>query len=100
MPIYEEARDRELAAADASYIVGDTELYQQTAAFEAAFDRLLVYRSRSLHSGQIRSAEALSDDPRAGRLTANIFVNYRRVADEQGAPPGSSDSAPRPPSAS
>ncbi|HEV2865829.1 MAG TPA: DUF6445 family protein [Allosphingosinicella sp.] len=78
-PVYEEVRERELSeGADDRYIAGDTPHYVQTAAFEAAMGRLLVYRSRILHSGQIDPETPLSDDPRRGRLTANIFVNYRR----------------------
>lgn len=42
---------------------------------DAAFDRLLVYRSRQLHSGLV--AGSGSADPRDGRLTANIFLTYR-----------------------
>jgi hypothetical protein len=81
-PIYEAARERELTAAGIGYITGDTEHYEQTACFDARFDRLLVYRSQHLHSGQIGSPDKLNDDPRHGRLTANIFVNYRSVAAE------------------
>lgn len=79
VPAYEAARNRELAeeGPDAAYITGDSPHYLQTAAFEALPNRLIVYRSRTLHSGQIGAPEALSDDPRKGRLTANIFVNYR-----------------------
>jgi len=61
---------------EAAYIAGDTPLFEETAAFDARFDRLLVYRSRVLHSGRIRPDAPLSADPRKGRLTANIFVNY------------------------
>lgn len=59
------------------YVTGDTPIYQQTAAFEARFNRILVYRSRVFHSGQVAAAAGLSRDPRQGRLTANIFVTYR-----------------------
>jgi hypothetical protein len=77
---YEAARAGELEQdTRAGYIVADTEHYAQTAAFAAAFDRVLVYRSRLLHSGLIAPDAPLSPDPREGRLTANIFVNYRRV---------------------
>ena len=80
-PHYEALRAQELERLGGNpyYITGDTEDYVQTAAFEARYDRLLVYRSRMLHSGQIRSPERLSADPRRGRLTANIFVNYRQA---------------------
>ena len=81
IPIYEAARARELAelGADPAYITGDTPHYAQTAAFDAGFNRLIVYRSRILHSGQIHTPAALAADPRRGRLTANIFLNYRQA---------------------
>ena len=77
-PQYEAVRAREVAglADPSAYIRGDTRDYRQTAAFEARFDRVILYRSRTLHSGQIPRDFAFSDDPRKGRLTANIFVNY------------------------
>lgn len=59
------------------YITGDTDHFEQIGAVEAEHNRLVVYRSRLLHSGQIPSGAELSDDPRKGRLTANIFVTYR-----------------------
>lgn len=76
---YETARDEEMRSADAEdgYIRGDTSHYEQTASFEAAFDRVLIYRSRVLHSGLIPAHADLDTDPRKGRLTANIFVNFR-----------------------
>jgi hypothetical protein len=61
----------------AAYVTGDTPIYQQTAAFEARFNRILVYRSRVFHSGQVDAAAGLSRDPRQGRLTANVFITYR-----------------------
>ena len=81
-PAYERLRAREVGNVDAEagYIAGDTEHYEQTAAFDARFDRLLVYRSRVLHSGQIAPGTSLSSDPRRGRLTANVFINYRAGA--------------------
>ena len=80
-PVYEAARARELAmmGQGANYIGGDTDHYARTATFEAGFNRLIVYRSRLLHSGQIENPAALDPDPRRGRLTANIFVNYRQL---------------------
>lgn len=75
--LFEQTRDRELREAGDGYIVADSTHYQQTAAFDAQFDRVLIYRSRVLHSGQIPADATLSDDPREGRLTANIFLNYR-----------------------
>jgi hypothetical protein len=79
-PRYEALRERELAEQPAGYIRGDTAHYEQTAAFEARPNRLIIYRSRTLHSGQIPVDAPLDPDPRKGRLTANIFLNYRRLA--------------------
>jgi hypothetical protein len=79
-PRYEALRERELAEQPAGYIRGDTADYEQTAAFEARPNRLIIYRSRTLHSGQIPVDAPLDPDPRKGRLTANIFLNYRRLA--------------------
>lgn len=74
LPRYEAARttDRDPAS---GYIAGDTDAFEQVAGVDAAFDRLVVYRSRQLHSGLV--AGAGSPDPRKGRLTANIFLSYR-----------------------
>lgn len=79
---FEAVRDRELAepAAEASYITADTPHYERIAAADARFDRVIVYRSRTLHSGLIPSGLPLPSDPRTGRLTANVFVNYRSLA--------------------
>ncbi len=63
----------------AAYICGDSPLYARTAEIEARFDRLIVYRSRVFHSGQIVPGTPLDPDPRRGRLTANIFLTYARM---------------------
>lgn len=75
LPHYEAIRAEE--AAGQGYIAGDTVHFAQTDAVEAARNRLVVYRSRILHSGRIAEGATLSSDPRKGRLTANIFVTYR-----------------------
>lgn len=82
MVIHDAALARELSKAPppAAYATGDTLLYLQTGEVEARFDRVIVYRSRLLHSGQIRPGDRLDADPRKGRLTANIFLNYRSLA--------------------
>lgn len=59
---------------DSGYIAGSNELFLQTEAVEAVPDRLIIYQGSLLHSGIIPADMALSDDPRQGRLTANIFV--------------------------
>ncbi|MDJ0642873.1 MAG: DUF6445 family protein [Erythrobacter sp.] len=52
----------------------DSERFEQIGAVEAKVDRLALYRGRLLHSGIIPDPTALSDDPRRGRLTVNMFL--------------------------
>ncbi|RFB05046.1 DUF6445 family protein [Parvularcula marina] len=58
------------------YIRGSSAMFEQTAAYEARFNRLLAYRGCSLHSGMIPENPVLSDNPREGRLTLNTFLFY------------------------
>jgi len=76
--VYYAARRADVARLppDAGYPGADTPGYSETAHFEARFNRLLVYRSCSLHSGVIPSGAPLSPDPRLGRLTLNIFLDF------------------------
>lgn len=75
LPAYDAARAREQDATD--YITASNAAFEAIDAVDAAFDRLVVYRSCLLHSGRIEDAARLSDDPRRGRLTANIFLTLR-----------------------
>jgi hypothetical protein len=59
-----------------AYVKGDTPLFEQIGAVEARFDRVVIYRSRLLHSGDITPSCNLSRDPRHGRLTANSFLIF------------------------
>ncbi len=61
----------------ADYISGDTDLFEQIAAFDAQPGRAIIYKSNSLHSGKIDNAGALSADPLKGRLTLNAFFTTR-----------------------
>jgi hypothetical protein len=56
------------------YINGDTPLYEQVAAQAGVFNRMLVYRRNSLHSGSIGPQFIADPDPRTGRLSINGFV--------------------------
>jgi hypothetical protein len=60
------------------YIQSTTADYEQIGRLDAAFNRILVYKSCQLHSGIISPDMDFSSDPEHGRLTANIFVNYRQ----------------------
>ena len=56
------------------YLRADNALFEQIASYDAAFNRVLIYRGVTLHSGMIPAACAFSEDPRKGRLTVNTFL--------------------------
>lgn len=58
----------------AAYIDGDTALYEETARQEGVFNRLLLYRRNSLHSGAIPAHFVPDVNPRRGRLSLNGFL--------------------------
>ena len=60
--------------AGCDYINGNTHLFERIARIKVRFNRALVYRSNSLHSGDISAALGLSPDPRRGRLTLNSLI--------------------------
>jgi hypothetical protein len=60
--------------ADSGYIQGSDEYFEEIGAVEAVPDRMIIYQGSLLHSGIIPAEMAFSRDPRAGRLTANLFV--------------------------
>jgi Family of unknown function (DUF6445) len=57
-----------------AYINGDTPLYEQIDKQDGVFNRLLVYRRNSLHSGCIGPDFVATTDPRKGRLSINGFL--------------------------
>lgn len=57
-----------------SYIDGDTEYYERIGEQEGVFNRMLVYRRTSLHSGALGGNFVPETDPRRGRLSINGFV--------------------------
>ncbi|AWW74174.1 hypothetical protein CD351_07000 [Erythrobacter sp. KY5] len=69
-----EEDDREFGPVEPGYPAGDSERFEQIGAVEAQVDRVALYRGRCLHSGIIPNPDALSDDPRKGRLTVNMFL--------------------------
>jgi len=58
----------------AAYINGSTPLYEQVGAEEGLFNRMLVYRRNSLHSGDIPADFVPDPNPRTGRLSINGFL--------------------------
>lgn len=75
---YLESRTKGLAALTGGhrYPSERTPGYDRTGFTTARFNRLVAYRSFTLHSGMIDRPDLLSDDPKRGRLTANFFVDY------------------------
>lgn len=59
------------------YVNGSTALFERIAAYDAAFNRALVYRGTSLHSGSIPEGFVPDANPRTGRLTVNTFLELR-----------------------
>lgn len=57
------------------YINGDTPLFEQIAKEEGVFNRLLVYRRNSLHSGCIGEDFVPDPNPLTGRLSINSFID-------------------------
>lgn len=68
---------RSAAASARGYIHGSDAFYEQIGMVEGKADRLVIYCGSMLHSGIIPSDALLSDDPRYGRLTTNLFVQGR-----------------------
>jgi Family of unknown function (DUF6445) len=56
------------------YINGDTPLYEEVGRQQGLFNRMLVYRRTSLHSGCIAPGFRLDSNPRSGRLSVNGFL--------------------------
>lgn len=59
----------------AAYIAGDTPIFEQTAAYEPAFNRALIYRGGLLHCARMPAEAALSSDVAFGRLTVASFLS-------------------------
>ena len=57
------------------YINGGTALFEQIAKQDGVFNRMLVYRRNSLHSGCIDAAFVPDANPRTGRLSINSFID-------------------------
>lgn len=66
--------EREFGMPPARFCYGDTDWFEMIDQVEAVPDRLVLYRGRQLHSGVIPDPAALSDNPRKGRLTINMFL--------------------------
>ncbi len=59
----------------AEYINGDTPLFEQIASQQGIFNRMLIYRRNSLHSGCISPDFVPDPNPATGRLSINCFID-------------------------
>ncbi|HEX4695619.1 DUF6445 family protein [Sphingomonas sp.] len=75
------AAAKRTAPAMRDYISGSGPHYRELGRVEGYRDRLTIYPGALLHSGLISAGEPLSDDPRIGRLTANIFIRIFRSSE-------------------
>lgn len=55
------------------YMNGSNELFEQIYSVPATFNRFIMYRGTSLHSGNISKDFQFTANPRLGRLTLNTF---------------------------
>jgi hypothetical protein len=61
-----------------AYINGDTTHFEQIAKEDGVFNRMLVYRRNSLHSGCIGPDFVPDANPLTGRLSINSFLDVSR----------------------
>ena len=75
---YFQRLEQESRSADApppGYIGEDTALFERIGQVEGVFNRRVVYRRNSLHSGTIDNARVPPADPATGRLSINSFID-------------------------
>lgn len=58
------------------YFSESDEFFTKVGFIPARFNRLVIYPGCLLHSPNIFSGKSISDDPRTGRLTANVFFSF------------------------
>jgi hypothetical protein len=76
---YFKSLQEEMVGADIpapAYINGDTPLFEQIAKQDGVFNRMLIYRRHSLHSGCIAPDFVPDPNPLTGRLSINSFIDW------------------------
>lgn len=58
------------------YIHESTETFEEIASHKAVYNRLLMYRGSSLHSGIIKPDYNFDPSPETGRLTVTSFIEF------------------------
>ena len=59
------------------YICGNTDYFEIIKSFSAVYNRLVMYRGSSLHSGSIQPDYNFDPSPKTGRLTITTFIEFR-----------------------
>jgi hypothetical protein len=59
------------------YIAGSTDQFEEVMSVDAVFNRLLMYRGTSLHSGKIGKDYNFDPSPATGRLTLTSFFEFK-----------------------
>ena len=72
---YARMRREELAQVEGQGAQAIESQYEEIDYVEPKFNRLVFYRAGQLHRSKLDSNAVLTDDPRTGRLTANLFFN-------------------------
>jgi len=68
------ARQQQASGPPRGYINGDTALFQRILQIPARYNRLILYRCSSLHSGDITRQEPFDLNPHTGRFTVTMFL--------------------------
>jgi hypothetical protein len=61
-----------------SYMNGSNDYFEQIAEIDAIFNRMIIYPSNVLHSGNIAADFDFDPNPATGRLTLNSFIYSKR----------------------
>jgi hypothetical protein len=67
-----------LAVPQKSYMNGTNAFFERIAAIDAAFNRIVIYPTTALHSGNIAPDFNFDSNPTSGRLTLNSFIFSKR----------------------
>ncbi|TYK66404.1 DUF6445 family protein [Colwellia echini] len=70
----EQFKDRNQASD--TYICDDSAEFEKIASYQCVFNRLLIYKASSLHSGLITSDYNFDPNPKTGRLTIASFIEF------------------------
>ncbi len=62
------------------YLLDSNDYFERVCTVPAKWNRIIFYNGSLFHSPDLRHPDALSDDPRKGRLTLNSFYTCSRTA--------------------